>query len=118
MACWQAGLSIRPHDNAPGNRGREGGKTVQNIPDDVLYENTINRLQRGGLKTADFPRAHIISLAREIGQYRDRIRYLEEQLGADPIAPRHHAEIEIQQLKDAIVAQFLERYAPGGEKHG
>ena len=91
---------------------------MQNIPDDVLYENTINRLQRGGLKTADFPRAHIISLAREIDQYRDKIRFLEEQLGANPIAHRHQAEIDAQRLKDAIVAQFLERYAPGGEKHG
>lgn len=82
-----------------------------------LYENTMLRLQKVGISGTLPTKEHIVYLADEIEVYRAKIFDLEGQLENAKIMskrPAPAADLETQRLKDAIVAQFLARYAPEG----
>ena len=82
-----------------------------------LYESTMRRLQSMGLSGTLPTKDHIFCLAEEIEAYRAAIEALEDQLAKardKSERPAPAADLEAQRLKDAIVAQFLARYAPEG----
>lgn len=82
-----------------------------------LYERTMRRLERVGLSGTLPTKEHIVYLADEIVCYRAKIESLEGKLAQawdKSQSPAPAADLETQRLKDAIVAQFLARYAPEG----
>lgn len=88
----------------------------RDYPED-LYESTMLRLQQMGLSGTLPTKEHIVRLADEIEAYRAKIFALEGQLEKALTMsqlPAPAADLECRRLKDAIVAQFLARYAPEG----
>lgn len=82
--------------------------------EDILYVETMERLGRKMGPSAGPTKAHIVALAEEIERYREHIRYLESQVAEAKAVCQPHvsaADRENQLLKDAIVAQFLAKYA-------
>ncbi len=83
-----------------------------------LYNRTIRRLSNMGLPTSAPTPDHIVMLAKEIEEYREQINamkaHLEQIAVARDTAPSCAAELDVQRLKEAIVAQYLEKYAPRG----
>lgn len=83
-----------------------------------LYYRTMRRLSNMGLPTSVPTPDHIVMLAKEIEEYRKQINdmkaYLEQIAAARDTAPSCAAELDVQRFKEAIVAQYLEKYAPRG----
>lgn len=87
-----------------------------------LFSNTMERLARMGFgDAAGITKTHIIVLAEEIEGYRDKISALEMQLEQafaekNRIAEeqvRHPAELEVEDLREAIIRQIKASYNIG-----